>query len=78
MDYGKCDRCGADLISADWFEDIEYDSKTMLPTGRVRWAVGYIVCPECGRSIVLMILLMDHGTIKIKENRRDFIELWNR
>lgn len=50
MDYGKCDRCGADLIPADWFEDIEYHPKTMLPTGRVRWAVGYIVCPECGEK----------------------------
>ena len=50
MNYGKCDRCGADLMPADWFEEKEYDSKTMLPTGRVRWAVGYIVCPECGRK----------------------------
>ena len=48
MDYGKCDRCGADLTPADWFEEKEYDSKTMIPTGRVRWAAGYIVCPECG------------------------------
>ena len=47
MDYGKCDRCGSDLIPADWFEDIEYDLN-MIPTGRVRWAVGYIICPECG------------------------------
>lgn len=50
MNYGECDRCGAHLMPADWFEEKEYDSNTMLPTGRIRWAVGYIVCPECGKK----------------------------
>lgn len=48
-EYGECDRCNCELMPTDWFEDIEYDSH-MIPTGRVRLAVGYMICPECGKK----------------------------
>lgn len=46
--YGNCGYCGEDLIPADCFVEEERD-KYNIPTGRVRWAVGYIVCPRCGQ-----------------------------
>lgn len=50
--YGNCDHCGEDLIPTDWFLDEEGD-KNGIPTGRIRWAVGYIVCPNCGKKYVV-------------------------
>lgn len=44
--YGECDNCKTTLEPVKFVEK-EYDVYN-IPTGRVRLAVSYLVCPECG------------------------------
>ena len=46
FDYGYCPKCEVTLERI-WFKDIEFEPKSNIPTGRVKWAVNYLQCPCC-------------------------------
>lgn len=46
FDYGYCPKCEVTLEPI-WFKDIEFEPKSNIPTGRVKWAVNYLQCPCC-------------------------------
>ena len=46
FDYGYCPKCDAALEPIG-FKDIEFEPKSNIPTGRVKWAVNYLQCPYC-------------------------------
>lgn len=46
INFGNCSECGISL-KAEWFKDIEFYSKSNIPTGRIRYAVNYLYCPCC-------------------------------
>jgi hypothetical protein len=46
VDFGNCCECGTPLEPV-WFKDIEFEPKSNIPTGRVKWAVNYLSCPCC-------------------------------
>lgn len=48
IDYGICDQCNYPLKPI-WFIEKEYKTNHghEYPTGRVRKAVDYLICPSC-------------------------------
>lgn len=50
--YGKCDRCGSDMMPV-WFTEEEYKRGSvgsLIKTGRKRRACSHLECPSCFRS----------------------------
>ena len=47
--YGECSNCGSPL-EAEWFFEEEYKTYEgrLYKTGRTRYAVDYLICPNCG------------------------------
>lgn len=46
--YGKCDRCGDNMIPV-WFIEEEYKPGSIVKTGRKRKACSHLECPSCFR-----------------------------
>lgn len=48
-DYGLCIVCGQNLVPASFIEEeMIIEQGVWVNTGRTRWAVSHLFCPDCG------------------------------
>lgn len=50
--FGYCEKCGASLKPI-LFTEIEYEPKSIIPTGRKRTSVSHLYCEMCGHNEII-------------------------